>query len=207
MDQIKIGRFIAKCRKEAGLTQAQLAEKLLITDRAVSKWERAKSMPDSSIMLELCEILGISVNELLTGERIDMTDYNKQAELNLIKLQKQKEKSDRLLLTAEVVIGIISTIVLIASILATAYVDFGVLAKVSVILISVILFLIGVTFCILIETKAGYYKCGKCGYKYEPSFKAVVFAMHKGRTRYLKCPHCNKKSWSKKVVETTDAET
>ena len=207
MDQIKIGRFIAKCRKEAGLTQAQLAEKLLITDRAVSKWERAKSMPDSSIMLELCEILGISVNELLTGERIDMTDYNKQAELNLIKLQKQKEKSDRLLLTAEVVIGIISTIVLVASILATAYVDFGVLAKVSLILISVFLFLIGVTFCILIETKAGYYKCGKCGYKYEPSFKAVFFAMHKGRTRYLKCPHCNKKSWSKKVVETTDAET
>ena len=207
MDQIKIGKFIAKCRKEAGLTQAQLAEKLLITDRAVSKWERAKSMPDSSIMLELCEILGISVNELLTGERIDMTDYNKQAELNLIKLQKQKEKGDRLLLTAEVVIGIISTIVLIASILATAYVDFGIWAKVSVILISVILFLIGVTFCILIETKAGYYKCGKCGYEYEPSFKAVFFAMHKGRTRYLKCPHCNKKSWSKKVVETTNTET
>ena len=179
----------------------------MITDRAVSKWERAKSMPDSSIMLELCEILGISVNELLTGERIDMTDYNKQAELNLIKLQKQKEKSDRLLLTAEVVIGIISTIILIASILATAYVDFGIWAKVSVILISVILFLIGVTFCILIETKAGYYKCGKCSYEYEPSFKAVFFAMHKGRTRYLKCPHCNKKSWSKKVVETTDAET
>ena len=207
MDQIKIGRFIAKCRKEAGLTQAQLAEKLLITDRAVSKWERAKSMPDSSIMLELCEILGISVNELLTGERIDMTDYNKQAELNLIKLQKQKEKSDRLLLTAEVVICVICTIVLVASILATAYVDFGIWAKVSVILISVILFLIGVTFCILIETKAGYYKCGKCGYEYEPSFKTVFFAMHKGRTRYLKCPHCNKKSWSKKVVENTDTES
>ena len=98
MDQIKIGRFIAKCRKEAGLTQAQLAEKLLITDRAVSKWERAKSMPDSSIMLELCEILGISVNELLTGERIDMTDYNKQAELNLIKLQKQNKKLKNLIL-------------------------------------------------------------------------------------------------------------
>lgn len=207
MDQIKIGKFIAKCRKEAGLTQVQLAEKLLITDRAVSKWERAKSMPDSSIMLELCEILGISVNELLTGEKIDMTNYSKQAELNLLKLQKEKERSDRLLLTAEVVVGIISTIVLIASIIASAYLDFGVLAKVFVILVSAILFLIGVTFCLLIETKAGYYKCGKCGYEYEPSFKAVFLAMHKGRTRYLKCPHCHKKSWSKKVVETTNAKT
>ena len=65
MDQIKIGRFIAECRKKAKLTQMQLAEKLNVTDRAVSKWETGKSMPDSSIMLELCDVLGISANELL----------------------------------------------------------------------------------------------------------------------------------------------
>ncbi|MGN1138795.1 MAG: helix-turn-helix domain-containing protein, partial [Ruminococcus sp.] len=191
MDQIKIGKFIAKCRKEAGLTQAQLAEKLLITDRAVSKWERAKSMPDSSIMLELCEILGISVNELLTGEKIDMTNYSKQAELNLLKLQKEKERSDRLLLTAEVVIGTISTLIFMASIIASAYIDLNPLIKIAIMAVAIILFLVAVTFCVLIETKAGYYKCGKCGYEYEPSFKAVFLAMHKGRTRYLKCPHCN----------------
>lgn len=68
MNQTEIGKFIARCRKEKKLTQAQLAEKLNITDRAVSKWETGKSMPDSSIMLELCEILGITVNELLSGE-------------------------------------------------------------------------------------------------------------------------------------------
>ena len=69
MNQIKIGRFIAECRKKANLTQMQLAEKLGITDKAISKWERGVAMPDTSIMLELCDILCISVNELLTGRK------------------------------------------------------------------------------------------------------------------------------------------
>ena len=72
MDQIKIGRFIAVRRKRANLTQLQLADRLGITDKAVSKWERGITMPDTSIMLELCDILGISVNELLSGEKINM---------------------------------------------------------------------------------------------------------------------------------------
>ena len=67
MDQLKIGKFIAECRKQKQLTQLQLADKLGITDKAISKWERGIAMPDTSIMLELCNILGISVNELLNG--------------------------------------------------------------------------------------------------------------------------------------------
>ncbi len=93
MNQVEIGKFIAKCRKEKKLTQAQLAEKLNITDRAVSKWETGKSMPDSSIMLELCEILGITVNELLSGEKIDMESYEKKADENLITLKKKDENN------------------------------------------------------------------------------------------------------------------
>ena len=89
MDQVKIGKFIAECRKKKKLTQAKIAEKLNITDRAVSKWERGNGMPDSSIMLELCNELGISVNELLSGEVIKMEDYNKKAEENLLKMKKQ----------------------------------------------------------------------------------------------------------------------
>ena len=77
MDQIKIGRFIAQRRKMEKLTQMQLAEQLGITDRAVSKWETGKSMPDASIMLELCSILKISVNDLLHGEVITVEDYKK----------------------------------------------------------------------------------------------------------------------------------
>ena len=78
MDQLKIGKFIAECRKQKCLTQIQLAEKLSITDKAVSKWERGVAMPDTSIMLELCDILGISVNELLSGEKIDMENNNQK---------------------------------------------------------------------------------------------------------------------------------
>ncbi len=77
---MKIGKFIAACRKEKGLTQMQLAEKLNITNRAVSKWETGKSMPDVSIMLELCSELDINVNELLSGERIPMENYRDKAE-------------------------------------------------------------------------------------------------------------------------------
>ena len=114
MNQIKIGKFIAECRKKNNLTQMQLAEKLNITDRAVSKWENGKAMPDSSIMLDLCEKLKISVNELLSGEVIKMDAYNEKLEQNLIDMVKQKEESDKRLLTMEIVIGVLTSIVFFA---------------------------------------------------------------------------------------------
>lgn len=95
MNQETIGKFIATCRKEKGLTQAQLAEKLNITNRAVSKWETGKSIPDAAIMLDLCKILGISVNELLSGERIAMENYQKKAEENLVELQQKANNAQK----------------------------------------------------------------------------------------------------------------
>lgn len=95
MNQEKIGKFIADCRKEKELTQLQLAEKLNISNRAVSKWETGKSCPDASLMLELCDILGITVNELLSGERITMEDYKKNAELNLVTMKNADENMER----------------------------------------------------------------------------------------------------------------
>jgi len=92
MEQSKVGKFIAECRKKKNMTQAELAEKLNITDRAISKWETGKGMPDSSIMLELCNELDISVNELLSGEVIKMETYNQKAEENLLEMKKQIEK-------------------------------------------------------------------------------------------------------------------
>ncbi len=103
MNQEKIGKFIAVCRKENGYTQAVLAEKLGITDRAVSKWETGKSMPDVSIMLELCNLLNISVNELLTGEHITMENYKEKAEENLLELQGKKVKAQKSLLRTELI--------------------------------------------------------------------------------------------------------
>lgn len=93
MNQIEIGKFIAVCRREKKLTQAQLAERLNITDRAVSKWETGKSLPDSSIMLELCEILGITVNELLSGEKVAAESCERKADENLIALKRKEENS------------------------------------------------------------------------------------------------------------------
>ncbi len=122
MDQIKTGKFIAGLRKEKGLTQAQLAEKLNITDRAISKWETGKSMPDSSIMLELCSILGITVNELLSGERIEMNDFEEKANENLLELKRKDEKNFKL----NTVISIIYTVVMLTSIVICGICDFSI---------------------------------------------------------------------------------
>ena len=113
MDQAKIGKFIAACRKKENLTQMQLAEKLSITDRAVSKWETGKAMPDTSIMLELCRILKITVNDLLSGEVVTMENYKDALEKNLLEMAKQKEAADKKLLSLEILIGVLSMIVLL----------------------------------------------------------------------------------------------
>ena len=200
MDQVKIGRFIAKCRKKANLTQMQLAEKLNITDRAVSKWETGKAMPDSSIMLDLCDVLGISVNDLLCGEVVTMDNYNKELENNLLDMIKQKEQADKRLLSVEVFIGITATIVLFALIFVAAFIQMETWLKISLIVFGFILFLAGCFYALRIEQVAGYYECKHCKHRYVPTYKAVNMAMHMGRTRYMRCPQCGKKSWQKKVL-------
>lgn len=121
MDQIKIGKFIAESRKKNNLTQMQLAEKLNITDRAISKWENGKAMPDSSIMLDLCNELKISVNELLSGEMIDMNNYNEIAEKNLLEMAKKEEMQNKKLMMYENVIGFGSTISFLTLIFVTSF--------------------------------------------------------------------------------------
>ena len=116
MNQIKIGRFIADCRKKNNLTQMQLAERLGITDRAVSKWENGKSMPDSSIMLELCDILCISVNELLSGEKINMENNNQKNVQLLLDMAKELEKKNKTIWTSMWAILTISMIALLVGI-------------------------------------------------------------------------------------------
>lgn len=200
MDQVKIGKFIADRRRKANLTQMQLAEKLGITDRAISKWETGRALPDSSIMLELCGTLGITVNDLLSGEVVSMDNYNKQMEETLLEMVKQKEATDKRLLSLEVFIGITATIVLFALIFLAAFVEMEVWLRVSVIVLGFILFLSGCFCALRIEQVAGYYQCKKCGHRYVPTYQAVNMAMHMGRTRYMRCPACGKKSWQKKVL-------
>ena len=200
MDQIKIGRFIAERRKKANLTQMQLAEKLNITDRAISKWETGRSLPDSSIMLELCDILGISVNDLLCGEVVTVDNYNKETEKQLIEMVKLKEENDKRLLTLEWVIGILSILVLLIPIIIGSLVQIEDWKRVIICFSGFIPAFVGMFFTLKIEQVAGYYECKLCGHRYVPTFKAINLSAHMGRTRYMKCPECHKKSWQKKVI-------
>ncbi|MCR5148339.1 MAG: helix-turn-helix domain-containing protein [Eubacterium sp.] len=200
MDQQKIGKFIANERKEKGLTQAALAEKLGITDRAVSKWETGKSLPDASLMLELSEILGISVNELLTGERIKVDDYKKIAEENLLEMKKKEEINNKKLLHFYIIINILGFLSL------GAFIGIAVLADISWLLRSIIIGLAIMVFGITtacsfkIDHDAGYYMCPNCDHRYVPSMALITFAPHMGFTKYMKCPKCKKKGWHKKVL-------
>ena len=200
MNQVKVGKFIAECRKKNNLTQMQLAEKLNITDRAISKWENGKSMPDSGIMLDLCHELKISVNELLSGEMIDMKNYDESVEKNLLDMVKQKEESDKMLLRAEIVIGILSLLPFFISLIIVEVVSMEEWIASVIIGTSLIPFLIATPFLLKIEQKAGYYECEECGNRYVPAYKSVFWARHIGRTRYMRCPKCNKKSWNKKRI-------
>jgi transcriptional regulator with XRE-family HTH domain len=201
MDQFKIGRFIAECRKNQGFTQMQLAEKLNITDRAVSKWETGRSMPDSSIMLELCEVLKITVNDLLSGEVVTVDNYNKELENNLLEMIRQKEESDRRLLRIEIVLGICCILPFLAAVAVANVVPMAEWVAALVVVAGLLPLLIAMPFALLIEQKAGYYECKNCKHRYVPKYSAVFFAMHAGRTRYMKCPNCNKRTWCNKVLK------
>ena len=201
MNQEKIGRFIAQCRKQNGFTQASLAEKLGITDRAVSKWENGKSMPDASIMLELCGLLKINVNELLMGERVAMENYKEIAEQNLIEMRKQEEQANKRLMSAEY---FLVTLAVIASL---AMIIIGILLAVENWIAAAVLCTLGaliiisaIVYGLKIEHEAGYYECPECKERYVPSMKAVVLAPHYGTTRKMRCPHCHKRGYHKKVM-------
>lgn len=201
MNQIKIGRFIAECRKKTNLTQMQLAEKLGITDKAISKWERGVAMPDTSIMLNLCDILGISVNELLNGEKIYMENSNQKNEQLLLDMAKELEKKNKVIWTSMWAIMIVSIIALLAGIFAVRFlIAEGVWQLVAVLGLCVV-FLIPCFYALKLEVSVGAYKCKNCGHEIVPTYKQALNAMHMGTTRYLKCPECNKRTWCKKVLK------
>ena len=200
MDLIKIGKFIAERRKEKHLTQEQLAEKLYITDRAVSKWERGLSLPDACNMLDLCNILEINVNELLNGEKIDMKDYNKKTEELLLELAKQEEVKNKKIL-ANMWVLMISALLFYLGIVAlacTALEEGPILG--TIICASTVLLVVIAFYAFKLEVDAGYYECNKCHHKHVPNYFMALIMPHINLTRFLKCPKCHKWSWSKKVM-------
>lgn len=200
MNQIKIGKFIAECRKKNNLTQMQLAEKLNITDRAISKWENGKAIPDSSIMLELCNELKISVNELLSGEMIEMKDYNQIAEKNLLEMAKKEEVQNKKMMFYEMVIGYMSSVTFLILLFTASFAVENTVARIILFILAFLVLIVGISFALKIETETGYYECQKCHHKYVPKYSKVYFAMHIVTTRYMKCPKCNERTWQKKVL-------
>ena len=201
MDQIKIGKFIAECRKKKNLTQAQLAEKLNITDRAISKWETGKAMPDSDIMLDLCYILGINVNELLCGEMIDTEQKDEQLNELIFQMAKNEERyHKRLRHSAYVIVAtslaaLICLMTLISLLIPKCgFQDF-------LIIVSVILFTIPCIIALKFKVETGYYECKNCHHMFVPNYKEIALLMQTPTRRLLKCTKCGKWTWCKKLTK------
>lgn len=201
MDIDKIGKFISERRKSKKLTQEQLAEKLNISDRAISKWERGICLPNASIMIKLCKILDINVNELLSGEMLNEKEYNEKAEELLLELKQQEEEKDKTIFyTVYFFTFIILFLYLGICFIVSFYLEEGPI-QLAIILISTLLLLIACLYAVKIESLVGYHECKLCHHKHKPSYKEVLWTMHFGSTRYLRCPKCHKKSWNKKIIK------
>lgn len=200
MDLEKIGKFIAKKRQENNFTQESLAEELEISNRSISKWERGICLPEAENMTKLCKLFNISYNELLSGEDLKKTDYERKAEENLKEFSKIETEQNKKFLFYENVIGFTSSISFLVLIFTACFFEMSKAATIILVTLGAILLAFGVGNCLKIETEVGKYECQKCGHRYVPKYLTVYFAMHFGRTRYMTCPKCQKKSWQKKIL-------
>lgn len=198
MDQIKTGKFIAAMRKEKELTQRQLADMLGISDKTVSKWETGKGLPEVSLMIPLCDILGITVNELLTGDRLNDSDYKIHAEENIMKLINEKQESKKKIILAVVVsfITLVSSFTLF--IVAKLFEETQEWLSILLIIIGFVVIILGVGVCCVLENDAGCFECRHCGHRFVPTMKEYILAPHTLTTRRLYCPECGKKSYCRK---------
>ena len=199
MDQIKTGKFIASLRKEKGLTQMMLADQLGISDKTISKWERGAGLPDVSLMLPLCEALEISVNELLTGEKMTDADYKKKAEVMIMDLvQENNENKKRLFQT--IVCGVITIISVCALIIIASYIEMPTAVRIVLIVIAAITAVAGIAAAATLDVKTGYFKCPDCGHLFVPEMKDYVKGHHTFTRRRLDCPECGKTGMCKHII-------
>ena len=191
MDQIKIGRFIAESRKVHKLTQIQLADALNISDKTVSKWECGKGLPEVSLMLPLCEKLNISVNDLLSGERVSEPDYQKKAEGNMMDLMKQNEENKKKL-TLSIINGVITVIAVVALSCLAGYVEMPIAARIALIAAAVLTAVFGIASAAILDREAGVFECSYCKETFVPSMSDYTKGYHTVTKRRLTCPKCGK---------------
>ena len=202
MNQEKVGKFIAKLRKEKNMTQQELANKLNITDRAVSHWENGRSIPDAGIMLELCKILNVNVNELLSAKKIPQETYSERAEENLLEMKREIESQNRRIFTLNKIIINLVVIIFIVIGLAATFIEMSMFIRNIIFAVDLVMLISVGFFTLNILQKTGYYECQECKYQYIPGYTQMFFGMS-GITNTnwrMKCPKCKKKCWHKKVL-------
>ena len=201
MDYNKIGNFIANERKAKKLTQAKLAEKIFVSEKTISKWENGKSLPDTNSLPKLCEILGVSLNELLSGEKIITDNTSQKNEQLLLNITKELERKNKIIWKSMWVIMLISMIALFSGIFLVAFlIPEGIWQLVSILSLCIV-FLIPCFYALKLEVSVGVYKCKNCNHEIIPTYSQALWSMHKGTTRYLKCPNCKKHCWCKKAIK------
>ncbi len=199
MNQIKTGQFISQQRKAKNYTQKQLAQKLMISDKTISKWECVKGFPDVSLLLPLCNELGITVNELLSGEILPEQKYKMKAEENIMKLVEERQESKKKIILSAVVAG---TVVLAAVPLfvISGYENLTLPARIALIIIGFIVIAAGIIVACILDRDAGAFECPNCKTRFVPDMKSYIMAPHTLTRRKLKCPHCDKRSYCKHVM-------
>lgn len=204
MDQVRIGQFIKALRKEKSLTQREVAKKLNISEKTVSKWETGNGLPEVALMMPLCELLAINVNELLSGERLDEKRYFTKAEENMMSLVREREEAKKKIMLE----AIVCTSVLLAGItlcLVAGLLDMAVYVRVILIAIAALVIAGGVTVACVLDRDAGVFECPLCGEQFVPTMKAYVLAPHTFVRRKLMCPQCGKKSFCEKKLGRKEA--
>ncbi|MGM9549713.1 MAG: helix-turn-helix domain-containing protein [Faecousia sp.] len=191
MNQIQIGRFISESRKVRNLTQRQLADALGISDKTVSKWECGKGLPEISLMLPLCAKLRITVNDLLSGERVSDIDYQKKAEENMMELMKENQEN-RKRMALSIICGVITIIAVCSLVVIAAYLELPVIIRGALIVLAVGVAASGIGAAAVLEVKAGYYECPSCRTLFVPAMGDYVKGVHTLTRRRLTCPACGK---------------
>ena len=203
MDQVKIGQFIKTIRKEKGFTQREVAERLSISEKTVSKWETGNGLPEVGLMLPLCELLEISVNELLSGERLDEKRYFQKAEQNIMSLMEEKAEAKKKLIIAVIIVAV-TLLAGLTVILLSALLEMELWLRIVLAVIGVVVIGTGIGLACVLDKNAGVYECKHCGERFVPTMKAYIFAPHMPTSRKLKCPKCGRKSYCKKRLSKSE---
>ena len=199
MDQIKIGKFIAEERKAKKYTQRELADKLSISDKTISKWERGNGFPEVSLLLPLCNELEITVNELLSGERLQAMDYKKKAEENMVNLVKEAQESKKKIIMS----AMVSVLVIVAAVplfVVAGMFEMQVWTRVLLMGIGFVIMVMGIAIACVLDREAGAFECPECNNRFVPDMKSYIMGPHTITKRKLVCPYCGAHKYCKKVL-------